>query len=94
MTHPILSPAHADLDALILDGVIRGVAQHGATYGLSHPRRHLLTRTLEALRRSMTEGWEAEFLAAVTSLQAGRPSQPGDGHGHTHLSDPTPRLTG
>jgi hypothetical protein len=95
MTHPILSPAREDMDALILEGVINGVQQHGARYGLSHPRRQGLMRTLEALRRSMTEGWEDEFLAAITTLQTGRPSQPTGGRrGDTHLSDPAARLPG
>jgi hypothetical protein len=91
MTHPILSPARDDMDALILEGVINGVAQHGARYGLSYPRRRLLTQTLETLRRSMDEGWEDQFLAAITTIETGRPSQPTGGRrGDTHLSDPAP----
>jgi hypothetical protein len=92
----VLSPTHQDNDVLILEGVLAGVAAQGAQYGLSHPRRDHLRFTLETLIRSMREGWEDQLMGALLllSLQAGRPSQPGDGHGDTHLSDPTPGLTG
>ena len=93
--HPILSPTHTDNDLLILEGVLAGVAQEGARYGLTAPRRDLLTVTLQTLLQSMREGWEAQFCAALQTLQAGRPSQPASARrGHDHLSDSPPILPG
>lgn len=97
MAHnPVLSPTHPDNDALILEGVLAGVYDQGARYGLSKPRRDLLALTLQTLLRSMREGWEATFSATLTTLQTGRPSQPEDGprRGDSHLPDTTPGLPG
>jgi hypothetical protein len=90
----VLSPTHADNDVLILDGVRRGVETQGARYGLSQPRRALLTLALSTLIDSLQRDYEARLRDLLTQLQAGRPSQPGDGHGHTHLSDQAPRIPG
>lgn len=86
--NPVLSPTHADNDLLILDGVLAGVVQEGARYGLSHARRDLLATTLQTLMQSMREGWEAQFRAALQTIQAGRPSQPAsERRGDTSLPD-------
>ena len=87
--NPILSPTHLDNDLLILEGVLAGVIAEGARYGLTHARRDLLAVTLQTLLRSMREGWEPQFRAALLRLQTGRPSQPArDRDGDTHLSNP------
>jgi hypothetical protein len=90
----LLSPLHADNDALILDGVLQGVLAQGARYGLTHPRRLLLAQTLETLLRSLREGWETEFAHTLTTL-TGRPSHPSrsDG-GHPDLSPAAHELQG
>lgn len=90
----VLSPTHADNDVLILDGVLRGVAEAGAQYGLTQPRRDLLAFTLEVLIESLREGWDDVFRETLLRLpQMGRPSQPGGvRRGDTHLSDPAPEL--
>jgi len=91
--NPILSPAHHDNDVLILEGVLHGVYEQGAQYGLSHPRRELLALTLNRLVCSLREGWEEEFKALLYTLQTGRPSQPvSERRGDHHLSDTSPKL--
>ena len=94
--NPILSPMHQDNDVLILEGVLAGVYEQGARYGLSKPRRDLLALTLQTMLRSMREGWEDQLTSALSTLQAGRPLHP-EGprrHGDSHLSDSPPRLQG
>jgi hypothetical protein len=79
----------------MLAGVVRGVAQHGARYGLSTPRRDLLALTLATLIRSLREDWEGTLGATLRAPQTGRPSQPHGGDGGTpDLSPPAARLTG
>ena len=96
MSHtPILSPTHPDNHLLILEGVLQGVVDQGAKYGLTHPRRDLLALTLQVLLRSLREGWEAQFAILIGSIQAGRPSQPASArHGDPDLSTSTPKLSG
>ena len=92
--NPILSPTNDDNDVFILEGVLHGVAEEGARYGLTHPRRDLLALTLQTLIRSLREGWETDLAQALHQLQTGRPSHPArPAHGDTHLSAPTPRLS-
>lgn len=92
--NPVLSPTHTDNDLLILEGVLAGVVQEGARYGLTHPRRDLLAVTLQTMLRSLREGWEVEFRTVMTTLQTGRPSHPVKGRdGDSYLSDPPHQLT-
>lgn len=70
--NPVLSPTHPDNDALILEGVLAGVYDQGARYGLSKPRRDLLALTLQTLLRSMREDWEG-LLADVLTQMCGQP---------------------
>jgi hypothetical protein len=91
--NPILSPTHPDNDVLILEGVLHGVVEEGARYGLTQPRRDLLALTLQTLLRSMREGWEGDLAQTFTILQTGRPSPPhGRDDGHPDLSAQAPRL--
>lgn len=94
MAHtPVLSPTHHDNDILILEGVLTGVTEQGAKYGLSKPRRDLLALTLEALIRSLQGGVDDEFRRLLTHTLAGRPSHPeGRDGGHAHVSTPPPEL--
>ena len=89
---PHLSPAHADNDALILEGVRQGVLQDGARFGVTHPRRQLLDVLLQTMLLAMHGGWEQELLDQCGLLlashpQTGRPSQPRNDDGHYYLSD-------
>jgi hypothetical protein len=91
---PLLSPTQVDNDVLILDGVLHGVEQAGARYGLTQPRRVLLAQTVETLIRSLREGWEAEFAQTLTTL-TGRPShRQGRDGGDPDLSPPSHQLPG
>lgn len=91
--NPILSPTNDDNDVFILEGVLHGVAEEGARYGLTHPRRELLALTLQTLIRSLREGWETDLAHALTQLQTGRPPHPArPADGDPHLSAPPPQI--
>jgi hypothetical protein len=99
--NPILSPTHADTDVLILEGVLAGVHEQGARYGLSHARREVLARVLELTLLHVRLGTDGALLARLGELsadclslsQTGRPSHPAQGRdGDSHLSDPAPKL--
>ena len=90
MTHPILSPTR-DNDEVIVRGVLTGVQQAGARYGLTMPRRELLAWVLSAVICSIQEGREAELVGLMRVFETGRPSQQGSdpgGDATAHLTVP------